>query len=166
MKRALFVIAAAFLPHLVFGRELQTRLFFVEVPSEWTVEDNKQSIVLAMGHSEAGEMPTPFLSIQYCASGGVDTGLLKCSEPCSGESLSQMLGGKVGGLAFAPVTVEKAESGETDYRTESSADGKISAVATLVCGANGSVYLSLVAKQPVAASNEIVRAVRKSLRWR
>jgi len=167
MNRALLIAALAILSHPVSAKEIRTELFTVDVPSEWKVEDNKQSIVLAMGPSMAGGLPTPFLSIQYCSSGEVDgKNLVKCNEQCSDKSLSLLLKKRLSGIVFSPITEEKNESGDVAFHSEANADGKVSVAATMVCGIKGNIYISLVSENSTTTSTRLLKTVQRSLRWR
>jgi hypothetical protein len=139
--------------------------FSLEVPKEWAVSGNGQSVILAHGKRLVDATPMPFLSIQSCNRTGNSKGggSTSCREPCTKASLNFLSDSKA--FVPSPVVVRDRAGQVVEYHTEAKT-GQGSAQASLLCGPVGDIYISYVTDYSIEISRTEFAEIVESVKWK
>ena len=161
-------LLAVLMPGAVIAATIDTSLFTIEVPDSWQIQDNKRSTILLMGSKVVDGMPSPFLSIQYCAA---STSLKLpeqslCAKTCEEEAKTLTSNDKPNSAEFSPVNRLEKEKGVIEYSVELQSPVPISALQTLSCSSSGQTHVGLVTDDSQAVAKQLFEKIVKSLKWK
>ncbi|MES2039376.1 MAG: hypothetical protein V4495_16205 [Pseudomonadota bacterium] len=146
---------------------VKTKLFSIDVPDEWKIEDNRTSIFLAFGNNVVDRTPLPFLSVQYCQNDvpQKDSSQPRCNLPCDDEANNLMSGFPQKEMRFSPVKKSEKENGVTEYSSELTSPAVVSTFITLACNSKGQVHVALSSDLPRLVAKQLFAKILASLKW-
>jgi len=162
--RKLLLLLILVVPALVFASHykiIDTDVFSIEVPGDWSVKHEKQrQFLLAHSQDSYDGWPVQMLVIDYCKVGGPqkEKNTIQCNE-CSENTLVEFL--KQSKTGDEKHSVIKTKQGDTtEYKVENYENNEAK-ISKLYCGENSQMFFMLMtSKKPAAEFLKILETVK------
>jgi len=165
---SLFGVVCALVVGSATAATVTTKLFTMEVPDGWTIENNGSDTIAVAGPRMVDRMPMPALIIQYCTNAAIDnisdsSALAPCTDPCSKESLSASAADNG---TLSAVQRQVTRQGIVELREEVVSRPRGADVAGLSCSPLGQVHVGLVSDESKDQAGKLFEGVFSSIAWK